>query len=259
MVVSLACAAEDQKTPIIDLRAPNSKSNAIVAFCSRESPRATGLPQHVFVAYGTIKEGKFEVSQALGMHKASAEGTTVGTVPRALVVESVSSLRAASCDLAVRVDPVHLLKLANLSERFESSNYVLTLNDCVTYAASVAEALNLDVPAREGLSNLPIQFVSRLTTINSTPEKLAEFARLRAAKTAIADKPKPKPKPKPKSTASVDPGMRPDTHDIHIERSRPEPRAPEPEPRAPEPEPRAPEPEPRAPEPREPTQVPTRH
>jgi hypothetical protein len=121
------------------------------------------------------------------MHKMDLEGHGE-KVSSDLAAEEVNSLMAASCPLAVRIDEVQMVKLLNLTKKWEKVGYVLTVSDCVTLAASVAAKLGLEVPDRTGMDNLPINFINALAKKNSTPEQMAKFEKQRAEKKAEIDR-----------------------------------------------------------------------
>lgn len=165
---------------LLDLRNRSENTSYEVGFCARDSDRSSGLPGHAFVVFSEVPTTGERKFLAVGHSPAGKQlGTALGAPVSGFLEEETYTAATQTC-LRVLVNSdqyqaayqmtrpvlerIGLLPPSN--DRPVVMTYELLEADCVSFAASVAETLDLTVPDRSGLENLPIRFVQALKDQN---------------------------------------------------------------------------------------------
>jgi hypothetical protein len=160
-----ATVAADNEPVVKDIRNKKDKDDLYVVFCAREH-----LPGHAFVVLGKDDSKKQLCTvDAFGYYPEGDKAVKAlfGKVPSEMANEFIRGKgQEGTCRLIVRVDQSQYDAVEAIRRKWaEKGTYRVIEEDCVTFAADVAQSLKLDTPER-AKAILPQAFVKKLAEMN---------------------------------------------------------------------------------------------
>ncbi|HVC97970.1 MAG TPA: hypothetical protein VND64_30140 [Pirellulales bacterium] len=174
--LSVASEADDDERPLdvsVDLRGgAKVPEDYAVLFCARgPSVGDRSVSGHAYLIWAYNDDRRRAcVAESFGFFP-EKDGdvlkSVVADVPGEL---SASALRnkpsSGECRLVVKVTKAQWEATEKIRADWSKREYRLAKKDCVTFAAAVAERLELKLPDRSGVDNLPARYLRKLAEEN---------------------------------------------------------------------------------------------